>query len=184
MISEEEIISAGETFKPHGYKGEVSAAIDFDLSETDLTPMPFVFKLDGIFVPFFIDTIRKLKNNAWLIKFDGLNSDEEIKLLSKKEFYFRKKQLAEILDVSEAELEEQEEDILGYRVIDSENGQLIGVVTDILEGQEYDYIEVENEEGGNIQIPLIEPFILEIKENENQGEIYVSLPEGFLDLMP
>ncbi len=56
MILRTDITEAGVFNKPHGIKGEISATLDYD---TDLSDVKcIVIEIEGIFVPFFIVSVR------------------------------------------------------------------------------------------------------------------------------
>lgn len=170
--------------KPHGFRGEVNAIIDFDLSEEEIKSLIFVFDIDGILVPFFCSTGRILAESKWLLKFDDINSDTAIKPFVNKEIYFLRSQIAETLGVDEMDLETVNDSYIGYIVKNSVEETVIGIVEDIEEGIEYDYLIVKNPENKLIQIPFIDEIVPVINEKDenNQGEIFVDLPEGLLEL--
>lgn len=183
MITEDNIFPIGKIFKPHSYKGFLNVELDFpkDLFYDPRTP--FFVKIDNIIVPFFVESIEGKGDKVSFIKFKGINSDEEAETLVRRNIYAAKSFIADYLGISEEELNNEIEELKNYEVIDSESNNLLGYVTEIEEGVEYDYISVKlKDEEKIIQIPMVDEIILEIKENTNSetGKIYVNLPEGFL----
>ena len=79
--------------------------------------------------------------------------------LDKKEFYF--------------------EEIIGFQIIDSKLDK-IGIIDSINSQTTQTLAFVDNSKGNIVMVPLVEAFIDEIDKKDNV--IYVTLPEGLLDL--
>lgn len=184
MITDQMVIPVGYIKKPHGYKGSLGVEIFFERDIFSDSETPFFVKMDNILVPFFVDSIGGGADNMSYLKFSEINSDVDAAIFAKKELYARKSDVARLLGVNEEDLEDISEDYIGFNVVDSRSGLLIGTVTDILEGVEYDYFLVsKNDSDEEVEIPIVEEFIEEISEGmgEKQGVIKVSLPDGFFD---
>lgn len=185
MIEEKQLYEVGQLFKPHGYKGEINASLDLpeDFYRPDSTAL--FMEIDGVYVPFFLNSIRS-KGKEYLLSFEDLPSLEEIKPYVNKSLYCLKKEVAAFYDLEEDELIDDNPEYVGYDVIDSKTGKTIGQIEEIQESKEYDYIIVRTDEGGEpLMIPFIEEFIVEIidsDEEEKNGVILVHLPEGMLEL--
>lgn len=184
MITREILIEGGKLLKPHGFKGEINAAIDYILEPEDLRTLTFVMDVDGIFVPFFCGSARKISELKYILKFDDLNSDIDVKPYVNETLYFLKSQIAEHLGVSEDELETDSDSMIGYEVYLAENNNELGVVEDIEEGVEYDYLLVRTKEDKIVHIPFIDEIVTMMEEDpgESKGKITVELPEGLLEL--
>lgn len=184
MITEDMVIPVGKIKKPHGYKGELGIEVFFERNLFDDPLTPFFVKIDNILVPFFVDSIKGGAKGVAFIKFKDVDSDAEASVFSKKDIYALKTFLTETLGLSEEELEQEEDDLIGFQVRDVESGEVIGNVIDIFEGVEYDYLVIRKEgEEQTREIPLIDEFIDEIiEDSESTGEIRVSLPSGFLEI--
>lgn len=72
MIGNDQVIRMGTFLKPHGINGEMVLSVpeDMDWSE-DLDCL--VCRMDGILVPFFIESIREKSITSLLVKFEGVN---------------------------------------------------------------------------------------------------------------
>ena len=57
MITEEEITSVGKLLKTHALKGEMNMMLDIDPGYFE-EGNPAVLDIDGIYVPFYSDSIR------------------------------------------------------------------------------------------------------------------------------
>ena len=73
MILESELIEAGKFNKPHGIKGEISATVDIDIDFDELKCV--VMPIEGIFVPFFINSVRPKNGDTYLVTIDGVDSE-------------------------------------------------------------------------------------------------------------
>ena len=90
MITSAQIKLIGHINKPHGIHGEMSATIECDIEELRLFKC-IIFEIDGIFVPFFISTLRPRGSQSALISIDGVISDEHAAEFANKEIYALKK---------------------------------------------------------------------------------------------
>lgn len=185
MITEEMLSPVGKIFNPHSYRGELNVELDYDFNFVELKKFPFLVKIDGIPVPFFSDKMRGGVSGASFIKFRGIDSDISALMLSNKNLYMLKADLALMLGLEVHEIEALEEGYSGFKVVNANNNETIGYVEKIEEGVEYDYISVKkNIDGELIEIPFIGEFITEIEETEGNppGIIRVVLPDGFLEI--
>lgn len=89
------------------------------------------------------------------------------------------------LFVTEADLPELPEgqfyvrDLIGMEVI-SDEGEKIGLVTDVIQNTAQDIFEVEMESGKRVLIPKVDAYVKQIDGQERR--ITVHLQEGILDL--
>lgn len=180
MISESEIMEIGTLQKPHGVKGEINTALtsdDIDLRELRC----IVIDIDGIFVPFFIDSIRPKSHTSVLIHIDGVNSDVQAKELCGKPVYA----LLSDLRRSGIDLTESDEDgfylcdLIGFSI--STNGNAPeGVVEDFDDSTENLLLIVKTDKGKRIYLPFVEQFIDDI---DFPGRtVRMNLPDGLIDL--
>jgi len=173
MISENDIFKIGKLVKPHGIKGEIAFAFENDIF--DKTDCPYLIcLLDGIFVPFFVEEYRFKGKDTALVKFEGLDSEEEVRRLNNTEVYFPR----EYFDQSEEEAEYSWNYFIGFDVIDSELGK-IGTITDIDDSTINVLFVIYNDNEEELLIPASEEFITAI-EPENKT-INMILPDGLID---
>lgn len=75
MIELSEVMRIGSIIKPHGVGGEMVLSVPASLDWTeDLDCL--VCSLDGILVPFYLESIREKSSTSILIKFEGYDSVE------------------------------------------------------------------------------------------------------------
>lgn len=168
--------------KTHGLKGEMNATVDIDLEFLE-EKYPIVVDIDGAFVPFFVESVRPKGAEAALIKLEDVDFDEAASQFVNKLIWARKSDLADFLQLEEAELLD-DDDLLGFIVKDMD-GSLLGKVKYIDTNTINTLMVVENDSSENedtneIFIPLVDDFITEI-DTDNKL-IIVDLPEGLLDL--
>lgn len=175
MITKEEVLKIGKITKPHGLQGEL--AFQFDTDIFDELEMPyFICEMDGILVPFFIEEYRFKNDEIGLVKFEGINSDEEAKALSNTELYISRKFLPEDIDHVEVE---GSAFYVGFQIIKAD-GSAIGEITDVDDSTENVLFELTTPAGDELLIPAQDEFIIEI--DDKKRTITMDLPEGLLIL--
>lgn len=174
MIRKEDLTEIGAFHKTHGIKGELSATFDYDLEPDGLRCL--VLEIDGIFVPFFIESWRGRGADRYLIKLEGINDETEASAISKLPIFGIS---------SELPVEEDSDDdgvylydMIGYNLYDKDTP--VGIIESINDTTENILFNVETSEGNIVYIPfaeeLIESFDTEAKT------IVMDLPEGIINL--
>lgn len=172
MIVKSDVFPIGLVSKPHGVNGEMSFSFTTDVFDSEEIPY-FIFEINGILVPFFLDEYRFKSNSTGLLKLEDVNTDEQAREFAGLTIYLPKIYLNKVED-AEIELDY----FAGFTLIDVENGML-GVISEV--DQTTDnvlfVIQIEDDE---LLIPAGEEYITEI--DHDKKIIYVDLPEGLLDL--
>jgi len=166
-MKKEDCFFLGYISRKHGYKGDVNIKLETPAKYRELAHM--FIELNGILVPFFIDSFRLKKENIALVKFEGIDSEEDTKSIIGKEVFLP---LEFIVENQQKELAI----LIGYEVIDSKHGK-IGKVTDILNNTAQELFQISNEDQ-KFLIPITEEFIQKIESNT----IYLESPEGLIEL--
>ena len=181
--------------KAHGLKGEINFQFTDDvwdrLFSEDNTPdglpiegemptgqggaAPLICEVDGILVPFFIEEYRFRSDSTAIMKLEDIDTIDQAQMLVNSPVYFEKKYQEE-LDEDEVSLHY----FLGFRMIDGDNGQDIGTITDIDDNTENWLFIVERPDGSEAMIPAHEEFITDI--NRDAKTMLMDLPLGLLDL--
>lgn len=173
MIKREDLIKIGQFNKPHGIKGEISFTFTndiFDESEGEF----LVCEIDGIFVPFVIESYRFKSDTAALIKFKGVETDTQAKLFTNLDVYFPKQYLKEEVS-SETTYWDY---FIGYTLIDDILGT-VGNITNVDETT-VNVLFVVERAGKEILIPASENLITEV--DGEKKIIKMTIPEGLTDL--
>ena len=84
MILEKELFKAGKINKTHGVSGELNCAIDADTIDR---AEYMVLDMDGIFVPFFISSIRVKSSNSVLLTLEDVETETDARNLVGKDIY-------------------------------------------------------------------------------------------------
>lgn len=177
MIDKSDILAVGKFLKPHGVNGEISLFRDFDTLDLEDYSCVIV-DIDGIFVPFFIDTVRPKGVHSDLLTISGIDSDDQVAMLTNKTAYVLK---SEVPDQEKGEGDEglYADDLIGYTVYLEDKG-LIGKIIGIEDSTANYLFIVETRGGDNLLIPVAEEFFTDIKPDKK--EIVMSLPQGLLEL--
>jgi len=172
MITKDSVFPIGQVIKPHGVNGEMSFSFTSDIFDREDIPY-FIFEMQGILVPFFIEEYRFKGSATGLLKLDGVTTEEQARLYYGLTIYLPKSFLEKMED-DEIELDY----FAGFSLIDQEKG-LIGIISEVDKTTEniLFVIPIKNDE---LLIPAGEEYIQEI--DHEKKIIYVSLPEGLLDL--
>ena len=169
MIREEDIYQIGKLGKTHGVKGEISFLFDddvFDRVDADY----LILKVDGIFVPFFIEEYRFRSDANAIVKFEDIDTQERARELTGCEVYFPR------------ELADSDDDsiswaaIVGFDIIDATTGKPVGRIASIDDSTLNILFELED---GKL-IPASEDLITDI--NQENRTITIDIPDGLLEL--
>ncbi|MDE7442675.1 MAG: 16S rRNA processing protein RimM, partial [Muribaculaceae bacterium] len=79
-MKSEEFVEIGKLQKPHGIKGEIVATIDADIDLEQLTYIVTV--IDGLNVPFFINSLRPRSSESVLLTLEGIDNERDAAELS------------------------------------------------------------------------------------------------------
>jgi 16S rRNA processing protein RimM len=172
MIKKEELIKIGWFAGPHGIKGELSLSTGYDLADISCDDPFIVCDMDGIPVPFFIDSFRQKNDSTALVGFAGVDSNDKAKLFTGKSAYIP----ADLLPPPD-ENASGGNDITGYTVSDERRGE-IGTVTDIDDNTLNILLKV-----GYNEKEILIPLALATTVDRKRKLIEVSLPEGFWEYM-
>lgn len=177
MIEKKNLVAIGKFQKTHALKGEMNAILDVDPSYMN-DGNPLIVDVDGIPVPFYVESLRTKGSSSYLVKLEGVDSSDEAREFVNKEIYALKDVLGEYFQDDEEEFFFGD-DLEGFRVIDSRLGD-IGSVTRVDDSTENVLLVVEDTAGEEIFIPFVETFINDV--DEEKQEIHTDLPEGLVDL--
>ena len=172
MIDKEEVYRIGYFAKPHGIKGELSLVTDYDLFEDEADPY-LCCEIDGILVPFFVESFRYKSNSVILVKLEHINNEMSAKRFINMDVYYPANRVkTSVID------EQSRKQFAGY-VLEGKTQGKLGVITDVDETTINTLLRVDY--GGK---ELLVPFVDELVDaiDETQRSIIMSLPEGILDL--
>lgn len=177
MITPDMLTQAGVFNKPHGIKGEISATFTIDLDPDDLRCV-FV-EMDGIPVPFFIESSRPKTAETWLLTIDGIDSEQKARAFVNRPFMALTDELPESEPLDPDADGFYASDFIGFTMTDSSRG-LLGTITDINDDTDNVLFVVTTPGSRQILIPVADEFIDNI--DTVTRTLHVSVPEAILDL--
>lgn len=168
----ESCFELGYLTKPHGLSGEIQAILDSEIPEYYENMESVFVELNKKLVPFFIESIN-ISGKKAIIKFEDIKSPDEAAEFAGKRLYLP-------LDLLPA-LEDDQfyyHEIIGYKVIDKEQGPL-GQVESVVENPGHDLIIMQYQDR-EVIIPLSDDIVYKV--DHESSSILVDLPVGLLDL--
>lgn len=175
MITHEEVISVGKLQKTHALKGELNMISDVD-PQYYIDGNPLILDYEGILVPFYAETIRPKGSMSYLVKLSGVDREEEARHFVNHEVFMLKKDAPEWLEDGTID----SDSLIGFKIIDLNTGNEIGIVEDIDDSTVNLLFVVKNAQGEELFIPANDDFIEDIDEDFKL--IRMRLPEGLLDI--
>lgn len=174
MIKLSEIAEIGRFNKPHGIKGEISVSVDGNIDLDDVKCI--IVRIEGIFVPFFINSVRPKTADTSLITIDGIDSEEKAQELTNRDIYILRSDLPEEGTDKDGLYAS---DLIGYEINDITSGN-IGVIEDINDSTQNILFIVKTPEGKELYIPVAEEFILSV--NPDNETVRTDIPIEILTL--
>lgn len=160
----------GWTGKAHGLRGEIKLRV-LEYYEEEFLGVPSVL-IGEPPVPYFIESIRG--GGAIIAKFEGLDTREQVTLLSNKPLYV----LSELVAEREPEPDTPFDALIGWS-IEAEGYPVLGPIEGIMDLPEHYLAELKHE-GKDVLVPLHENLITDVKEDAKI--LVMDLPGGLLDM--
>jgi 16S rRNA processing protein RimM len=158
--------------KLHGYKGELTAALDTgDIHDYEDLEILFL-DIQGTLVPYFVESLEYKTNTAAKVKLEGIDTEEKAKALVKSTIYINRSDMS-APDTDRAALRA----ITGYTVFDSVHGE-IGVVDHIEESPNNPLLVILHGKK-EILMPMNGDFFNSI--DDEKREVHINAPEGLID---
>lgn len=176
MITRDRLVEVGEIFKPHGIKGEVTLTLDAPLEPADLRC--FILQIDGLFVPFFAESVRPRGAESWLVKMDGVDNERDAAALARHKIYTPADELPEGFD------EAYDDgiylyDLIGYTLTDTD-GTEVGVIDNIDDSTANVLLHVTTASGTRVFVPFADELMTDIDTDNRR--LSLNIPDGILDL--
>jgi len=178
MIKDSQLISIGTILRTHGLKGEMQVSIE-DAIFDEVKKCPYlVCQLEGIYVPFFIESYRWKGNTTLLLKLEDVDSVEKADSFCGLQLFFDRRCFTPEEEEEYNTQEEEELGLIGYHVVDRTLGDL-GEIIDIND-QTANVLFIVDHEGEELMIPAAEDLIEEIDDDEET--VLMDLPAGLVNL--
>ena len=156
MITKEEVIAIGRITRTHGKRGEIQCLTNNEFwDNADATFL--ILNIDNILVPFRVLDWRGKGSDSLIFQLDHITDEQSAQALIGCQAYMLKSDICE-----EDELLPTWQSLVGYRVLDTDQGEL-GTIVHVDETTINTLITLDNDQ----LIPLHEDFIINIdQENE------------------
>lgn len=176
MIRREEVAAVGELIKTHGIAGELVMKTLYDgLFEGTDTPY-IICDMDGILVPFFIESYRPRGAASLLVKLEYVDDEHAARRFVHRTAYYPIDRLPE--NDSEGADDPAWECFVGYQLTD-EAGREVGTVAAVDASTANVLFRVDRE-GHELLIPVASEVMHGVDHAARR--IAVAMPEGLLDL--
>ena len=176
MIRREEVAAVGELIKTHGIAGELVMKTLYDrLFEGTDTPY-IICDMDGILVPFFIESYRPRGVASLLVKLEYVDDEHAARRFVHRTAYYPIDRLPE--NDSEGADDPAWECFVGYQLTD-EAGREVGTVAAVDASTANVLFRVDRE-GHELLIPVASEVVHGVDHAARR--IAVAMPEGLLDL--
>lgn len=163
----------GYVAKLHGFKGEVSLFLDVTNPQDYASLDALFLEINGQLTPFFVASI-KLKNKGFAaVKFEGVDTENDARLLLRKNIYLPASILPELDGTNFYDHE-----IVGFSVEDEEHGD-IGKVIQVIDLSANPLIQIEKN-GVELLLPLQDGVIREVDRKKQLLKVFA--PPGLVEL--
>lgn len=174
-MNKADCFNLGYVAKLHSYKGEVSLFFDATNPEDYATLDAVYIDLDGILTPFFVERIDMKDKGFAKVKFEGVDSENDAKLILKKELFLPLELLPPLSGKNFYDHE-----IIGFKVIDENYGE-VGEVVQVMDYKINPLLQVQNNElDKEVLLPLGNDLVQKV--DRKQQELYVKAAEGLIEM--
>ena len=169
----EKFVSVGKILNFHGVQGE--AKIGFSKNRQD-----FILGLDGVYLKNGNDyrllkiTHSRLNKTFAIMKFDGINSINELLPLKGELLFVKESTIRENLEEDEFLIDE----LVGMEVYDKD-GKKLGFVVGVSNNGANDMLSVKTKSGNISLVPFVKAIVLEVVLSD--GKIIINNLEGLLE---
>lgn len=171
---EQQYIHIGKVVSSHGIKGE--CIVKHSLSAgggVENLKMMYIEKQKDTLIPYFIESVSVKNEEELLVKFEGVETPEQAKLLSKKNLWLTEKQFLPFRHSAPAI------SLLGYQLISATDNKNLGEILEVIEQPHQVLCRIEVS-GKEAYVPLHEKNLRTI--DRKSGKVYVDIPEGLMDV--
>lgn len=176
MITRDQLIEIGHFNKAHGVNGEVNASLLIDVDHLPSLSC-LVCDMDGIYVPFFVETMRLKGATTVLLTIDGFTSEQEVATLVGKDIFALKSDYDKLANQVDEDDDELPLDyFIGFCLTDKDAP--VGEIVDVDESTENALFIVQRDEDTIVAIPAADDLITSM--DMTARVIDMNLPDGIL----
>lgn len=177
MIQDCDIVHIGQFGKSHGIDGEINLLTDVDVENLSC----IIVNVDGINVPFFLNSVRSRGTGSYLVIIDGIDSDADVACMVNEQVFALRHEIAGVSGDDGVDDADgfYAEDLVGYDVEDPDAG-LSGSIEDIDDATDNVLFIVRTDDGRRVMIPVADEFISDIDVEHRL--VRLDIPVGLLEL--
>jgi 16S rRNA processing protein RimM len=163
----------GYIAKLHGFKGEVSLFLDVT-NPNDYAGLDALYiELNGQHTPFFIKSIQ-LKNKGFAaVKFEGVDTENDAKLILRKTCYLP---VSILPDLDDKHFYDHE--VIGFEVVDANYGK-VGILEQVIDLSVNPLLQIMNGEK-EVLVPFVNNLVQKVDRANKQ--LHISAPEGLIEM--
>ena len=174
-MNKADCFNLGYVAKLHSYKGEVSLFFDATNPENYANLDAVYIDIDGILTPFFVENIEMKDKGFAKVKFEGVDTENDAKIILKKELFLAIDKLPQLSGKNYYDHE-----IIGFKVIDFNFGE-IGEVVQILDFKINPLLQVQNTKlDKEVLLPLGNNLVQRV--DRDKKELHVQSAEGLIEM--
>lgn len=159
----------GVVVKPHGLKGALVVKMEAAYADQLASFEQCFLKQSGTYVPYALEEVSALQADKFKVVMRGVT---DVQLAES----FRGMGVYQDNDLIRTEDDLELEGFSIYHASD----QYLGNVVQVIENKAQLLLVIENQEGHEFMVPLVEAFI--VSSNPTKKTMLLDLPEGLLDL--
>jgi len=173
-MKKEDAFYLGKVIKKYSYKGEVVIKLDTDEPEIYQDLKTVFLDLNGKLIPFFIKECLFQKGNQLRVRFEDFTSEADAEQILKKAVYLPLTMLPK-LEGNKFYYHE----VIDFNLVDQNFG-LVGKIKSINDSTAQELFIVNNKDGKEILIPLVDDFLIKIDRTNKQ--VIVNTPIGLIEM--
>ncbi|SFT43242.1 16S rRNA processing protein RimM [Lishizhenia tianjinensis] len=172
-MNKADCFNLGYVAKLHGFKGEVSLFFDVT-NPSDYHTLDAVYiDINDNLTPFFVESIKPKQKGFVQVKFEGVESENDAKVILRKDLFLPLSLLPELDG-----LNFYDHEVVGWKVIDATYGE-VGILESIIDNNVNPLIQVLNGEK-EVLIPFIDGLIQKV--DRANKELHVAAPDGLVEM--
>lgn len=177
MIRHSELTLAGRIIKAHGHAGEMA----LELRDASIDPEDaefLVMEMEGIPVPFQVESVRQRGTLARLVKLKGIDSDLQASAVAGHDVWMLNRDLPEDVEVDADQGTVQPDQLVGWSMEDADTGAMIGTIQGLDARTANVLWQIRTPGGGELLVPVVDQFV--ISADIPRRAIQVRLPDGLI----
>lgn len=169
------LIPIGVLGRPHGVQGEINAKLTIELEEifenNNLEHLFLFFDIDALPVPFLIDGWRTKGEDAYLLRFQGVNTKEEAERYTNLSISIEAGLLSQDTEFTPAHF-------IGFSLLDAQE-RVVGEIVNYDDSTINLLFLVQRPDGMEVMIPVADDLLQYV--DVDKRVISIDIPEGLIE---